>query len=152
MDIFYRVLLTVHIAAAAVLLGASLGLAGGLKKNLQAARETFLALAKDAARRGMITGVASAVTLSTGVALIFTVGGFGAVPVPIHIALLLMLGAVAVSATILRPSLARAVSLGETEPFDRDQAQASIKKIAMATGIVHLLWIVNLILMLFRHG
>jgi len=150
MNILYRILLVLHITSAAVLFGGAIGLVRSLRQNVGGQREVFLAIARDAARRGRAMGVGSMATLITGLALIFTLGGFGSVPLQIHIALALLLVAMATSAALIQPQMLRLVHLAEAPTLDGEAAKKSIKLIAMGQGILHLLWIVILVLMIIH--
>jgi hypothetical protein len=142
------IVLVLHISAAALLLGAPTGLTRNLKASLDAGKAAFGQAAQDAARRGKVAGGSAVLTLLTGLALIFIAGGFGRVPFNFHIALLVMLVAFAVVGALVRPSITKIVALSNMETLDKDAALQLIKKQAMGTGIVHLLWLVNLVLML----
>ena len=140
--------LVLHISTAALLLGAPTGLTRNLKASLEAGKAAFNQAAQDAARRGSIVGGSAVLTLLTGLALIFLAGGFGRVPLNFHVALLIMLVALVVVAVLVRAPITQIVRLAEVETLDKDAALKHIKKQAMGTGILHLLWLVNLILML----
>jgi hypothetical protein len=79
------------------------------------------------------------VTIVSGVALIFQLGGFKAVSPRIHTSLLLALIALALEMMALRPAIARLSEEG-----------AKPGKIAMFGGIGHLLKLVILVLMVLR--
>lgn len=146
----YRILLVVHIAAAAVTLGASVGLMRHLRRTLEASQQAFALAAEDAQRRGKIMGLSGFIVLQTGLALIFVIGGFKAAPLNIHIAFMIMLGAMALSITVMRPTSARLVDLSKAETLDKVGISKSLKKLAMGQGILHLAWIIILVLMLVR--
>lgn len=150
MDILYIVLLVLHISSAALLFGGGLGMVKNLKRSLEAGQATFSVAAQDAARRGSVIGAASLATLATGLGLIFAMGGFKSVPFTIHIALTLMLLAIGVSAALIKPSTARLVQFAQAEALEKEKVGSAIKKIAMGSGILHLIWITNLTLMLLR--
>jgi hypothetical protein len=150
MHIPYQFLLVIHISAAAVTLGASTGLLRNLRRTLAAGKQAFALAAEDAQRRGKIMGVSAFMVLWTGLALIFVRGGFAAVPVPIHIALTVMLAAFAVSITIMRPTSAQIVALSQAEPLDQGAISKKLKKLAMGQGILHFCWILMLLLMIVR--
>lgn len=150
MDLVYKILLILHIASAALLFGGGIGLVSNLKRCLQAGQAAFTPATADAAKRGGIMGAASLATLATGLGLIFAVGGFKAIPVTIHIALTLMLVAIGVSSVLIRPNTMKLVKFAGAETLDSAAIQASIKKIAMGTGILHLIWITILILMIAK--
>jgi len=150
MHILYKILLVIHISAAALALGTSTGLLRLLRRGLQAGQGTFALAVEDAARRGKIMGMSGMATLWTGLSLIFVIGGFKAAPLNIHIALTLMLGAVAISLSIMRPNLGRLVVLSSAPSLDAAAVKRHIKKLAMGQGILHLLWLCILVLMLVR--
>ncbi len=150
MDLVYKILLILHIACAALLFGGGIGMVRNLKRCLQAGKAAFLPATEDAAKRGKIMGLASFATLLTGLALIFTVGGFKAIPVTIHIALTLMLVAIGVSSALIRPHTMKLVKYVAAENLDSAAIEKSIKKIAMGTGILHLIWITILVLMIAK--
>ncbi len=150
MQSVYNILLVLHIASAAVLFGGAMGLTRNLRLHLESPRPVFLAVTEEASRRDRLIGIFAIATLLTGVLLIFTVGGFGAVRVGIHIALTLMLVMVAVSATVMRPHTARLVKLAQLETLDREAARRSIRAMTIGQGVIHLLWLVILVLMIVR--
>ena len=104
MELVYKLLLILHIASAALLFGGGIGLVRNLKRCFDAGKAAFSAATLDASKRGKIMSAASLSTIATGLGLIFSVGGFKAIPVTIHIALTLMLIAVGVSSVLIRPN------------------------------------------------
>jgi hypothetical protein len=150
MHILYKILLVIHISAAALTLGTSTGLLRLVRRGLEAGQAAFAFAVEDGVRRGKIMGMSSMATLWTGLSLIFVVGGFKAVPLNIHIALALMLGAVAVSLTLMRPNMGRLVALSRAPTLDAAAVKQHIKKLALGQGLLHLLWLCILVLMLVR--
>ncbi|HXS15761.1 MAG TPA: hypothetical protein VN764_01145 [Polyangiaceae bacterium] len=150
MHILYKLLLVIHISAAALTLGSTTGLLRLLRRGLDAGQAAFALAAEDGARRGKITGMSSMATLWTGLSLIFVIGGFKVAPLNIHIALSLMLVAVVVSFTLMRPSMGRILALSSAAPLDVAAVRGHMKKLAMGQGILHLLWLCILVLMLVR--
>ena len=145
------VLLVVHIASAAMIFAAPMGTTGSLRRALSSGNDEVLrSAAKDAALRGRLGGMGALSTLVTGLILIFVMGGFGAVRPQIHAALALMLAAIAFHVTFLRPALLRFGAAVSTSPPDRAVCENVIKRLAMGTGIGHLMWVVILVLMLHR--
>ncbi len=147
----YKLLLVIHISAAAVTLGGSTGLLRHLRRACEAGGNTFLLAAQDALRRGKIMGITSFIVLWTGVSLIFVRGGFKAVPFQIHIALTIMIASIVVSATIMRPTSKQLVELAQAPELDKETVAKKLKKMAMGQGILHLNWLVMLLLMLFAN-
>lgn len=150
MDVVYKILLILHISCAALLFGGGIGIVRNLKSAFNAGKAAFTVATLDAIKRGKIMGAASLGTLATGLGLIFAVGGFKAIPVTIHIALTLMLVAVGVNSVLIRPNTMKLVKFGEADVPDSVAVHASIKKLAMGTGILHLIWITILILMVAK--
>ena len=144
------VVLVLHIASAAVIFGSSMGAARSLRAGLAAGPKAFGVVSAGAARRGSLSLVASLVTLLTGVVLIFMAGGFGAVKPNFHAALTLMMVAIGLSAFFSAPRIKKLVQLSKSEAPDTTAATALIKQVGMGVGISHALWIVILVLMLYR--
>ncbi len=150
MDPLRIVLLVLHISAAALLMGLPMGIVRNIKANLEIGPAAFKQATTDAARRGTLASVGSLVTLASGITLIFLAGGFGSVPLNFHIALTLMLVAIVISSVLVRPTVTRLAQVSLKEPIDKEAALGLVKRIAMGTGILHMLWLVMLTLMFVR--
>lgn len=150
METLRIIVLVIHVSAAAILVGASAGLVRNLKRTLDLGAAAFLVAAEDCARRAKLMGMSSILTIATGLGLIFMLGGFARAPINFHIALALMLGAIGFSSVFMRPRAMKLLSVAKTEPFDKDLALGTIKKMAMGQGILHLLWVTTLTLMFVR--
>ncbi len=141
------VVVVVHVAAAAVVLGASLGWGRLLRQAAEAGQAAARVATADVMRRMTLVRIASAMTLFTGIALILLSGGFGIVPKNFHIALTLMLATLGWVMLGLVPRVKSLDGLAAASHFDRAQFTASVGKVGMGTGIIHALWIVILVLM-----
>lgn len=150
MDPLRVIVLVLHISAAALLFGGATGIVRNLKATLELGRDAFKLATLDAAKRGRLMGMSSIATLATGLSLIFMAGGFAVVPLNFHIALGIMLGAIGISAVIVRPSVTKLASLALAEKLDKGASLKLIQRLAMGTGILHLLWLVTLTLMFVR--
>lgn len=150
MDPLRIIVLVLHISAAAFLIGVPTGTVRNLKANLQLGKDAFKQATEDASRRGKLAGMSSLLTLATGLTLIFMAGGFGSVPLNFHMALTLMLVAIVLSAVLIRPTITKLAQLALVEPIDKGAALGLTKRIAMGTGILHLLWLIMLTLMFVR--
>jgi hypothetical protein len=150
MDPLRIFVLVLHISAAAILFGGPLGTVRSLKAHLELSRDAFKLATSEAARRGRLMGMSSIVTLLTGLALIFLAGGFAQVPLNYHMALGILLGAIAISSVLVRPTVTKLAGLAQAENLDKDAALQLIKRLAMGTGILHLLWVITLVLMFVR--
>lgn len=137
--------LVIHVAAAAMVLGGSLGWGRALRQAHAAGAAAWGVVIADVSRRLVLVRITSVVTLLTGLALIFISGGFAVVPPTFHIALLLMLLATGWVGFFLAPAvkaLAQA-KVGDGSPIN-------VGKVAMATGVLHAVWLVLLVLMFVR--
>lgn len=150
MDPLRLVVLLVHISAAALLFGGGIGIVRNLKATLELSRDAFKLATADAVRRGNLMGLGSILTLATGLGLMFMAGGFAAVPLNFHMALAIMLGAIVVSSVIVRPSVMKLSGLALAENVDKEACLKLTKRLAMGTGILHLLWFAMLTLMFLR--
>lgn len=138
--------LVVHVAAAAVVLGASLGWGRTLRQAASAGAQAWAVVVGDVSRRLLLVRITSMMTLFTGVGLIFLSGGFAVVPKTYHVALTLMLFAVGWVMFLLAPgvkALAQ-VQIGTTS------SPVNIGKVAMGTGVLHAVWLALLVLMFVR--
>lgn len=138
--------LVVHIAAAAVVLGASLGWGRALRQAAGAGAAAWEVVLGDVSRRLILVRVTSMMTLFTGVGLIFLSGGFAVVPKTYHIALTLMLAAVAWVMFLLAPAV-KALKQVQVGPSN---SAVNVGRVAMGTGVVHAIWLVLLVLMFVR--
>jgi hypothetical protein len=150
MEYFKILVLVVHISASALLFGAPLGLPRLVRNGLAKGGESFRLAAGEAAFKAKLAGMGSMVTLMSGLGLIFLGGGFAIVPKNFHAALLVMLGAFAISISVMRPNTMRLVEASQKEPIDEAAARQAIGKLGMGSGILHALWLVILILMFVR--
>jgi hypothetical protein len=138
--------LIVHVGAAAVVLGASLGWGRILRQAAAAGAQAWDVVVADVARRLTLLRTTLFMTLFTGVGLIFLSGGFAVVPVTYHIALTLMLGAVG----WVMFQLAPAVKTLKQAQAGSGAAPIKLGKVAMGTGVLHAVWLVLLVLMFVR--
>lgn len=142
--------LLVHISAAAVVLGASLGWGRLLRQAAEAGQATARVAIADVARRLVLVRITSMMTLFTGVALIFFGGGFAVVPKNYHIALTLMLAGIGWVFLGVVPKVRALAKLTEAAPFEPSKFAGSVGKIGMATGIIHAIWL-SLLVLMFVH-
>lgn len=150
MNPLYALLLVLHITCAAIAFGASLGVGRLLRRSLEAGQPSFTLAAEDAARRTKLAFFTYVGVLLTGLALIFTIGGFAGAPLNIHMALGLMLVVLALMATLSRPQSNQLVHLSQAAALDQAAIRKTMKKMQMAQGMLHLSWLVLLVLMIVR--
>lgn len=144
----YLTLRFVHIAAMAAWFAPVLFVAGDTRRSIEAG--DLAGLRVRTARGGQLAAGAGIVTLLTGVALIFTLGGMGGVPVAIHVGLTLgivmwLLGAFGIGGTARKIDAAIGAGAG------KEQLLPLARRLSMLAGIFHLLWALTLGLMVFRH-
>lgn len=139
----------VHIAAMAAWFAPMVFMAGDARRSIEAGGD-LAPLRARLGRSGTIAGVGGMLTLITGVALIFAMGGFGAVPIAIHVGLTLgivmwALGAFGMGGTSRK--LDAAIAAGAP----KEQLLALARRMSALTGVFHLLWVATLGVMVFRH-
>ncbi len=100
-------------------------------------------------RSGRLATISGGLTLLSGFGLIFMLGGFSSVPRAIHIGL----------ATGIACSIVGAAGVGRTWMLIEKKLDAGaepstleplLKRLTMLSGIFQLLWLVSLVLMVFR--
>ncbi len=92
-------------------------------------------------------GVFLVATLIFGLGALFTGGGFGVYGAPYHTSLLLLLVLIGLQWGLLRPAWrGLQQALGISAP-DAQQAERLRKRVVMAVGVGHFLWVVILVLM-----
>jgi len=142
MELSQLLLILVHIAAAATAFGVLLSPSGALKRARAAGSVALTAAAGEVARAAVIAAISDVVAFATGLGLIFTRGGFAAHGPPYHAAMGLVLVMAALAFFFVRGQAQRLAAGGDA---------AGIKKIAMGSGILQLLWLTTLVLMFARY-
>lgn len=145
----YYALRFVHLIFMATWFGSTLFTSGDIKRTLAAGPAGVPALRERVARSSRIAGLSALLTIVTGIALIFVLGGFGSVPPPIHISLVLALAAMAIGAGGIGGAWKK-IEKRIDEGADPTSLGDLAKRISMLSGIFHLLWLVTLVLMVFR--
>jgi uncharacterized membrane protein len=143
----YKALIALHLLSMAVWVGGGLTIAGDVRRTISRGKPHTDILAARIERSLGINAVAATFTLLSGLGLVFGKGGFGAISPMVHAGFALALVVFATELLGLRPTVAK---LGQTlangEAKDLKSMQA---RIAMFTGIGHLLKLVILVLMVF---
>ena len=141
----------VHIALAALIIGLPLGLPRLIGQGLNSGHAAALRLAAlEAARRGKLAQVAAVLTLLSGVALILLSGGFSQVSTNFHVALGLMLLAIGVGVFLQRPLIVAIVRAAQTDPPETEDVRARLSRLRFGGRAIQLLWLSILFLMLYR--
>jgi uncharacterized membrane protein len=143
----YKALIALHLLSMAVWVGAALTISGDVRRTISRGKPHTDILAARIERSLGINAVAATFTLLSGLGMVFAKGGFGAISPMVHAGFALALVVFATELLGLRPTVAK---LGQTlangEAKDLKSMQA---RIAMFTGIGHLLKLVILVLMVF---
>ncbi len=139
----------VHIAAMAAWFAPMLFMAGDARRSIEAGGD-LAPLRARLGRAGAVAGAGGTLTVITGIALIFAMGGFGAVPIPIHVGLTLglvlwALGAIGMGGTVRK--LDAAIAAGAP----KEELLGFARRMSALTGVFHLLWLASLGLMVFRN-
>ena len=140
----HQLVLFLHILAAAVWLGAGLGLSRRVKRGLQVGGAALDGALDDARRARVLSLIGAIATVASGLVMLFLLGGFKAVPVRIHLGLGLSLFALLAEVALVWPAIS-ALLAGRRGP-------GLVKRVAAGTGVVHLLWALTLASMLMRTG
>jgi uncharacterized membrane protein len=146
--IAFLALRAVHLLSMAVWFGGGLTIAGDVRRTIARGKPHTEVLAARVERSLGIGAIAGTFTLLTGLGMVFATGGFGAVSPRIHAGFALALVTFAVELLGLRPAVSRlgqALAAGEAKDLKSMQA-----RIAMFTGIGHLLKLVILVLMVLK--
>lgn len=146
----YNLLLILHVSCAALWLGGPLFLGRVVRTTAALGQPAFKAGAELVDRMALYTGIGTAGVLATGIGLIFAVGGMGAIHFTFHIALLLGLIATGLAWGLLKPTAGKLVAAASAADFSADKVEPIRKRLAMAVGITHLIWLVCLVLMMRR--
>lgn len=147
MEILKLVLVVFHIMVAAAVLGTSFGWSRLLRSAASSGPPALHVAIEDVRFRLLILRFASFMTLFTGLGLIFLAGGFAIVPKNYHVALTLMLVAIAWNLFFIAPKVKALRALVGTEPVNQNECNRLIAKLGMGTGILHAGWVALLVLM-----
>ncbi len=140
-----------HVLSMAVWVGTTLFLSGDIKRTLQAGPD-HLPLLKDRVDRSLRIGNLSGVaTLVSGVALVRSAGGFGAVPPAVHSGLLGAIILFGVSAGGLQRTW-RKLEARLDGGADATSLVPQARKLHLITKVFQTIWLIVLCLMVFRNG
>jgi hypothetical protein len=139
-----------HILFMATWIGSAMFATADVRRTFATGEAAHLPLLRERmSKTGMAAGVSGLVTVVTGFALIFVLGGFGSVPISIHIGvttgvLALVVGAGGIGGTWRKidTAIAGGASMASMEPL--------VKRLAILGGVFHLLLFSTLVLMVLR--
>ena len=138
-----------HIIFMAAWFGSGLFSSGDARRTLSSDNSDLDLLVNRLNRYGVVGGAAGLLTIVTGFGLIFALGGFAVVSPAIHISIVTSFIMWVVGLVLVGGS-SRKIAAGVKENKPRQELLGHAKKIAMGTGILHLLWLITLVLMVFR--
>ena len=148
MESSLQIVTLLHILFATLWFAYSLGQSRMMKQFAGLDADQWKVLLADVQRRTRMGLVMGILTLGSGVGLIVLMGGMKNVSPAIHTALSVSLVMVALT-FFGQGGIVRKLS----EQLDGDSGTrlAGAKRYAMFTGLIHLGWLINLSLMVFRH-
>ncbi len=138
-----------HIVFMATWIGALLFLSGDVRRSLAEPAAHLQLLRARLIGATRLAGASALLTVGTGIALIFLLGGFGAVPPAIHLGLLLGLAMMAVGGGLIGRN-ARAIADGLEQDASRESLLPVAAKLAVGARAFHALWLIALGSMVFR--
>lgn len=138
-----------HIIFMATWFGGSLFAPGDARRTLSNEAADLELLQGRLKRYAVLGAVSALLTIVTGFGLIFALGGFKVVSPAIHIGMLVAFVMWGVGMFVVGGA-SRKIAAGIAEKKPRAELLGHAKRMAMGTGIFHLLWIVALGLMVFR--
>ena len=145
----YFTLRLLHILSMATWLGASLFQAGDLRHSLAGGPEGLPGLRDRMNRTNRVAAIMGLLTITTGLALIYALGGFGAVPTSIYVGLgiatlMMLVGGGAIDGTWKQ--IEKRLDGG-----DPPESLAGLaRRLTIATGVVQAMWLTTLVMMVFR--
>lgn len=136
-----NVLVLLHVITAVSWFGLALVLGAVARKALESPDSALRDVGSKV--EGMM-GMFTVLTFVLGLGALFAGGGFGAYGPIYHTSILLLLILILVQYFVIRPAW-------KSIAGQASEATASRKKLAMGTGIGHLLWLTLLVLMFWNH-
>lgn len=145
-SILYYVVKILHIISMSVWFGSALSWVRDIKKSLEMGEPHLKPMVSRINTGSIISSASGILTILTGIGFVFFKGGFGAVPVRIHIGMTFALAMFVVGVFVMRPTWAKIEGIVASNG-DLTMAKDYTKRIAMLSGIFQLLWLLSLITM-----
>jgi len=149
--LLYLSLRLVHIGCMALWIGAIFFCSGDVRRTLASPEGNLDLLRERMSRSLKISASAGGLTVLSGIGLIVVLGGMGAVPVPIHIGLTVGFVMLGVGGGVVGRSW-KAIDAALAAGGSRESVAPLVKRLAVGNGIFHGLWLLTLVLMVFRSG
>ena len=144
-----NIFVILHVITAAAWFGLGLRLAGQARTVLNLDSSSALALADDIRRSVRLMGIFIVLTFVFALIAFFAGGGFGAYGPIYHTSLTLIVILILLQFLLIRPSWKKLQS-GLAAEEKAGQVESYRKRLAMGTGIGHLIWLVLLVLMFWN--
>ena len=146
----YLILKILHILGAAIWFGAGLALPGDLRRTIERGKPHTDLLGERVNRLNRVISGSGVFTILTGLGLIIDMGGFANVRPAIHAGFGITLVLFMIGIALSLPTWKRIESILEGEGEDFSEARRLAGRFSMIHGIEHLLWLIVLILMVYR--
>ncbi|NUP06654.1 MAG: hypothetical protein HOW73_11420 [Polyangiaceae bacterium] len=148
-EVYYAIRI-VHLLSMAVWFATPLTIVSDLKKSIARGKPHTDVVVSRVERQLSIATIGAILTILSGLGMIFSLGGFGAVSPRIHAGFTLALVVLTVEFFPLKGTVAR---LGESLASENARdAQPLVKRVGMFAGITHFLKLTILILMVIKIG
>jgi len=144
------ILVLLHVITAAAWFGLGLRLAGQARTVLEESGAARTALAADGARSVWLMNVFMILTLVFSLGAFIAGGHFEAYGPVYHSSVTLIVILTLVQFLLIRPGWNALQANADPEAGDEAAAESGRKRVAMGTGIGHLLWLVLLVLMFWN--
>jgi hypothetical protein len=146
-SVLHLTLIILHIATAAAWFGLGLRIAGRARSIIETNGPARVALAEDGARSVWLMNVFMVLTLVFSVAAFVVGGHFNTYGPAYHSALTFIVILTLIQFFVIRPGWGTLQANADPDAGDADAAASATSKVAIGTGVGHLLWLVLLGLM-----
>ena len=141
------ILVILHIITAAAWFGLGLRLTGQARTVLEKSGDAQSALADDGSQSVRLMNIFVVLTLVFSISAFIAGGHFSTYGPVYHTALLLIVILTLVQLFVIRPGWATLQSEVDAAEIDTEALESAKSRVAIGTGVGHLLWLVLLVLM-----
>jgi hypothetical protein len=146
---FLFALKIVHVAAASVWIGGGLTTSRDIGRTLLLGPPHADELMPRLRAMAQLMNRVALLTVLSGLAIVFAVGGFKSVPHRIHLGLLLTLLAVAAGRFLIRPAIGEIARALKAAPVAPTEASRLLARFRVGIGVEHALRLAVLVLMIY---
>jgi hypothetical protein len=139
----------IHIAAASVWIGGGLNAPRDIRRTLPLGQPHLGELLPRLRAIAQLMNVSALVTLLSGIAIVFAVGGFARVPHRIHVGLGLTLLAFVAGRYLIRPVLGEIARAIAAPPVAPEKVAHIMARFRLVNGVEHALRLAVLVLMVY---